>query len=133
MPGISPKLPLSLDPVDGYRLNKNLKQVIQQNLKMLVLTAPGERIMIPEFGVGLRNYLFRNATNHTFMEIENRIMQQASYYMPGININKVEFRTERRDEASMVIEGTSPTNYLQIRIIYDVPSLFISNALTINL
>ena len=89
--------------------------------------------MIPEFGVGLRNYLFRNATNHTFMEIENRIMQQASYYMPGININKVEFRTERRDEASMVIEGTSPTNYLQIRIIYDVPSLFISNALTINL
>jgi len=66
MAGISVKLPLSRDPESGYKLNKTLKQVARQNLKMLVLTAPGERIMIPEFGVGLRNYLFENITTEVF-------------------------------------------------------------------
>ena len=62
--GISPKLPLTIDSRDGkYALNKTVRQAIAQNLKNLVLTAPGERIMNSDFGVGIRNYLFRdNAT-----------------------------------------------------------------------
>ena len=56
--GLSPKLPLTKDPQDGYALNKEYVELVQQNLKMILLTAPGERIMEPEFGVGLRNYLF---------------------------------------------------------------------------
>ena len=52
--GISPQLPLVYSHTDGpYQLNKTLKDVVRQNLKMLILTAPGERIMVPEFGVGL--------------------------------------------------------------------------------
>ena len=71
MAGISIKLPLSLDPDDGYKLNKTLKEVARQNLKMLVLTAPGERIMIPEFGVGIRNYLFENMSSDVFSMIRS--------------------------------------------------------------
>jgi hypothetical protein len=57
--GLSVALPLRIDARDGaYGLNKNLLQVAEQNLKMVILTAPGERIMFPEFGVGVRNYLF---------------------------------------------------------------------------
>jgi phage baseplate assembly protein W len=67
--GISPKVPLIYDPTDGpYQLNKNLKQTINQNLKMLVLTSPGERIMIPEFGVGLRRFLFEQVGEETFSQ-----------------------------------------------------------------
>mgnify|MGYP000439218146 FL=1 len=62
MAGLSPKLPLTKDPQDGYALNKEYVELVQQNLKMILLTAPGERIMEPEFGVGLRNYLFQNNT-----------------------------------------------------------------------
>ena len=58
MKGYSPKLPLSLDPQDGFRLTRTLKEVTSQNLKMLVLTSPGERIMEPAFGVGMYNFLF---------------------------------------------------------------------------
>ena len=77
MSGISPKLPLSRDFEDGYSLNKTLKDVARQNLKMLILTAPGERIMIPDFGVGLRNYLFENATEEGLYDLKNRIIEQA--------------------------------------------------------
>ena len=57
--GYSPKLPLQYDSIDGYyKLNKTLHEVMKQNIKMVVLTSPGERMMQPDFGVGLRNYLF---------------------------------------------------------------------------
>ena len=31
---------------------------IEQNLKLLLLTAPGERVMPPEFGCGIRSMVF---------------------------------------------------------------------------
>ena len=61
MAGFAPKLPLARDTGDGFALIKNFENMIKQNLKMLVLTSPGERIMIPDFGVGLRRYLFELA------------------------------------------------------------------------
>ena len=64
MQGYSPKLPLAYDSTqDGnYALNKTLIDTIRQNLKMLLLTNPGERIMMPNFGVGIRTYLFSEDT-----------------------------------------------------------------------
>ena len=52
--GISVKLPLSYDSEDGpYRLTKNLKENVQQNFKNLMLTNPGDRVMLPNFGAGI--------------------------------------------------------------------------------
>ena len=57
--GIAPKIPLKVDQVDGpYGLIKDYVELVKQNFKMLLLTNPGERIMNPDFGVGLRRYLF---------------------------------------------------------------------------
>ena len=77
MSGKSPKLPLSKDYQDGYTLNKTFRDVARQNLKMMVLTSPGERIMIPDFGVGIRQYLFENATDEAFLTLRGRIFEQA--------------------------------------------------------
>ena len=49
--GISPKLPLAVSAPDGYRLTKTPAEAVKQNFKNLILTSPGERVMIPEFGV----------------------------------------------------------------------------------
>ena len=55
--GLSVKLPLQVNTVDGaYALNKNLEEMAEQNLKMVILTNPGERVMIPEFGAGIRQF-----------------------------------------------------------------------------
>ena len=89
--GLSPKLPLSKDPVDGYKLNKTYQEMIVQNLKMLILTAPGERIMEPSFGVGLRNYLFLNDTPKIRADISSKIGEQVQKYMPFVEIIDVDF------------------------------------------
>ena len=134
MAGISPKLPLSFDTVDGFKLNKTFKQVVKQNLKMLVLTSPGERIMIPNFGVGIRRYLFENANNDTFDAIESKIREQVRIYMPFVNIDSVKFVSESNtDPSTRVLEGTSPSNFLHIMIEYRVTSAYISDSLAIKI
>ena len=126
MSGFSPSLPLTLDPGSpGYYLNKNMLEVVKQNFKNLLLTAPGERMMNPDFGVGLRNFLFlpREAA---ISAIRQRVEGQVSRYMPFIRINKLQFN-----------HGLDPAiatdmNVLTILIEYDVPSLNITTSLTLQ-
>ena len=133
MPGLSPKLPLQIDQIDGYALTKNFKQVAQQNLKMLILTNPGERIMIPEFGVGIKTYLFENATQITFDTIEEKIRQQVRIYLPYITIDAINFLSEKNDFSESPIEPSSLSNYVHLQIKYRIPSLFISDTLSLEI
>ena len=96
--GISPRLPLVYNSTDGpYQLNKVLTDAMRQNLKMLILTAPGERIMIPEFGVGLHRYLFEQMTSSTFSTVSQKINEQVERYIPAINLEEVMFVTSDED------------------------------------
>tara|TARA_Y100000310_G_scaffold55040_1_gene50468 strand:+ start:77 stop:460 length:384 start_codon:yes stop_codon:yes gene_type:complete len=125
MKGYSPKLPLVLDPIDGpYRLNRTLKEVIAQNLKMLVLTSPGERVMEPNFGVGLYNFLFELNTIHTRTSIKEKIRQQVKRYMPFITKIKIEFG----EPEGMEIDR----NFLTVVISYAIPSLSDTDVLRIE-
>jgi hypothetical protein len=40
----------------------DLTSVVDQNIKMTLLTSPGERVFDSNFGVGLKRYLFENDT-----------------------------------------------------------------------
>tara|TARA_A200000113_G_scaffold224516_1_gene242597 strand:- start:1321 stop:1701 length:381 start_codon:yes stop_codon:yes gene_type:complete len=101
--GLSPKLPLSKNPVDGYSLNKTYKEMIIQNLKMLVLTAPGERIMEPSFGVGLRNYLFLNDDPKIRADISSKIDEQVKKYMPFVEVLGIDFNQIENQENSLFV------------------------------
>jgi phage baseplate assembly protein W len=92
--GIAVSLPLVTDDVYGpYRLNTTFEQIAKQNLRMLVLTAPGERMFDPIFGVGLRNYMFEMNGPDTYGKITTAIKQQALRYLPYITIDQIRFAT----------------------------------------
>tara|TARA_Y100000310_G_scaffold255750_1_gene263321 strand:+ start:8578 stop:9000 length:423 start_codon:yes stop_codon:yes gene_type:complete len=95
MAGLSPKLPLRRDEQDGYALNKSLRDMVQQNLKMLILTSPGERIMDPDFGVGLRRYLFEQNHKSTYSLIDSNVRAQVTKYFPAIRIINIDFKKPR--------------------------------------
>ena len=133
MPGISPKLPLYIDMIDGYALNKSFKEVARQNLKMVILTNPGERIMLPNFGVGIKTYLFENATQDTFDELEAKIRQQARLYVPYVQIRSVEFLSERNDFNTSIINPSSLSNFVYLNITYNIPLMFTSDTMTLEI
>ena len=83
--GISPKLPLN----ENFELNKTIDEAMHQNVKMVLLTSPGERVGIPDFGVGLRRFLFEQLTDFTLGKIEERIRSQILTYVPGVIVNRV--------------------------------------------
>jgi len=91
MAGLSPKLPMSPDKQHGYSLNKTYYELVQQNLKHLILTNPGERIMDPLFGVGLYTFLFEQNSPSTWGNISAKINEQVSKYMPYIKIIDIDF------------------------------------------
>ena len=103
--GISPRVPLTYSQTDGpYQLNKTLKQTIQQNLKMLILTSPGERVMVPDFGVGLHNFLFMNMGNDSLSVVAQRIKEQVEFYISVINLEEIRFFTNDDDPTLQINE-----------------------------
>lgn len=127
--GLSPKLPLLKDPEDGYALNKTYLEMVKQNFKMLVLTSPGERIMYPTFGVGLRNFLFESADQRTYDLIKERILQQTQKYMPFIEIKDIII--------SDVASGQGPTSFqltnsINVKIDFFIKPLELAGSLEIK-
>jgi phage baseplate assembly protein W len=115
MKGYSPKLPLHVAPEGGYGLTKTFKELSAQNLKMLILTSPGERVMDPSFGVGIYNYLFELNTQHTKSQVVGRINQQVRKYLPFIAIQSIDFD----EDGGMTVDS----NFLSVLIEYAIPSL----------
>ena len=126
--GLAPALPLTTDEEDGhFTLLKSILQTTEQNLKMLILTCPGERIMDINFGVGIRNYLFEQHTVQTTGKIRAKILEQVSRYMPQVVITDIVF-----DNGQSMNQGTIINdNLLSIRIEYSIPSLVTGAILTL--
>ena len=87
---LSVELPLSRNSLEGFTLIKDFRLLTRQNLKMLLLTVPGERIMEPDFGVGLRRYLFAAKSPSTKIEIETRIREQVRRYLSIVSLQSID-------------------------------------------
>ena len=94
MAGLSPKLPVTRDLEDGFALTQTYSEMIQQNLKNLVLTAPGERMMDPAFGVGIREYLFEQVSGQVFDSIREKVRRQVRKYLPFVEIEEILFSSQ---------------------------------------
>ena len=126
--GLAPALPLTITSDDGhYKLLKSILETTEQNLKMIVLTCPGERIMDVNFGVGIRNYLFEQYAPATLGKIKAKILEQVNRYMPQVVIEDIIF------DNGQTINNGSPISdsLLSIRIQYAIPSLVTGAILTL--
>tara|TARA_R100000008_G_scaffold86329_1_gene78942 strand:+ start:1022 stop:1417 length:396 start_codon:yes stop_codon:yes gene_type:complete len=124
--GIAPELPLQRDTRFGnYSLLTSYREVVKQNFKNLILTSPGERVMNPDFGVGMRQFLFE-PREHVVPQIRQRIENQVSKYMPFVEIRRVSFDTNRLTPD--VLDSIS----LSVTIEYAVPSLELLTELVLS-
>tara|TARA_R100000008_G_C3576069_1_gene165359 strand:+ start:530 stop:928 length:399 start_codon:yes stop_codon:yes gene_type:complete len=121
MSGIGPELPLHRDGKNGtYSLITSYKSEVQQNFKNLLLTSPGEKMMNPDFGVGLRRFLF-DPREQAIPQIRQRIESQISKYLPYIRVKEIDFNSGNQESSDR-----DETHTLSIKIIYDVPSMGIN-------
>ena len=102
-------------------MNSSIVSEIKQNFKMLILTLPGERVMIPEYGVGMKRYLFNRFGEDVYLQIKSKIVEQTALYMPVITVGNVVF-------SETDIDG----NILGIRIEYSIPTLGVNASLQVT-
>ena len=115
MAGYSARLPLIIDPREGYAALTTIKDVALQNLKMVLYTEPGERVWDIEFGVGIKKYLFEQSTQVTFSNLEKRITQQVSKYLPYINI--ISLNINAINENNEIVESSG---FVKVDIFFSI-------------
>ncbi|MAG77126.1 MAG: hypothetical protein CL811_10240 [Colwelliaceae bacterium] len=120
--GISLKLPIQYTKEDGpYALTKTLPETVKQNLKNLVLTVKGERIMDPDFGVGLHQLLFENYDGSLEDIVQGEISKQVQQHMPFITIEEVNF-----------LNIDQEPNKLYVSINYSIDALSLEDVLELG-
>jgi len=123
--GLAPKLPLYLDANGGFSLHTNFRDLIRQNFKNLLLTSPGERIMMPDFGVGLMSFIFEQETSVLKSRLDSKIREQVKKYIPAISIITTNIISNRENPE------LSP-NSLYVGIKYAITPLGINDLLEIT-
>ena len=122
MPDYTIKWPIEFSGENsGYTTvnETNLKEVAIFNLKNILLTVPGERIMFPNFGVGAKRYLFEQSAAPNLVELESKILNQVSIWASYIKIENIDISFLQ--------------NQMSIRIKFLVPSADISDVLNLDI
>lgn len=84
----------------GYlRGSKNLDEAIKSNVRSLLTTNRGERLMHMDLGCSLQDFLFEKQDNSTKSSIADRIKSQFSKWLPYLTIKElfISFSSERDD------------------------------------
>lgn len=100
------KYPFRVDPVSGQAMQTSYEAHVEQMIRQVLLTAPGERICLPEFGCGLRRLVF--APNSDALAATTQMMVQGAlkkWLGQHIEVKKVEVTpaSEAPDPAQLLI------------------------------
>ena len=123
------KLPLELsEGSEGYFESTLLTlDAAKENIKNLLYTNRGERLMYPKFGSNLRSFLFDQIDEDIEMVIEEDIVSTIEKWLPYVNISDIEVQTE--------FSNVSLTNTIKIKLMVAIksnPNMFDSLELTIE-
>ena len=96
----------------GAIFNLNYLTIDQaySNAKNLLLTEKGERIMQPNFGCSLRSLLFENLTTEIQTLTETNITENFRFWLPYININRLNVTTKPNEHILQIDMVISLTN-----------------------
>ena len=76
-------------PVGGRLQFARYEDDIEQAIQIILLTVRLERPMLPEFGAGIRNYVFEPNSPPTHRSIEETVRQALIDWEPRINLEQV--------------------------------------------
>jgi len=89
-----------LDDTNVFASTETVMEQAKSNLINLLLTAPGERVNLPKFGVGVKKLLFENEINQKLLK--KKILDQSNYYIPNIQVSDVSIARSENQQTLFV-------------------------------
>lgn len=100
---ITPQIPLKKDNSLDFTHIDEYIELVKQNLKNILFTVPGERVMDPDFGVGLRTFIFEQLNEVTMDEIRSRIVSQINRYASYVDIARLEVTEDSENQNRILV------------------------------
>ena len=81
----------------GYLFSQEGISTLKSDLIQLLLTNPTERVMLPNYGTGLRKLLFKPNDEYVRLEAENLIKKAITLWEPRIVVSQIEISNGYND------------------------------------
>ncbi len=107
-----PKWPLKSGNADTFEMYETVEQQIGFYLKNLLLTSPGENISDPNYGVGIRRFIFEQNVDSVRSSIESEVLSQISIHLSYLTVSDVQVLASAADVDN---------NLMTIRVVYGIP------------
>ena len=100
--GIGWKFPLQVNP-DGTIALSKYEQRIEESIYLILSTAKGERVMLPDFGCGIHDLVFAPNNPATIAMVVQTVRKALVAYEPRIDVLNVNAETAPQEPNLLLI------------------------------
>jgi len=103
-----------------FKSNFTTSKALKNNLLNFFLTNQGERPLNPNFGAGLRSYIFEQITDNNLSFLESKIQKDLDLFFPRVNVKNLN------------VQGQEDNNTINVSLTYGVNNTNINDTLNMN-
>jgi phage baseplate assembly protein W len=92
--GVGWKFPVRVDETTGRVRTSAYEEDIQEAIRIIIMTRKGERVMRPEFGCGLQDYIFAGMDYDTATQMRLEVQRALTDWEPRITEVEVQVELE---------------------------------------
>jgi Bacteriophage baseplate protein W len=89
---------------DGTVATAAYEEDIRQAIRIIIFTNRGERVMRPDFGAGLNEFIFENVSSTTMALVETRVRQALITWEPRIDVLEVTVFSDPSERNKLLID-----------------------------
>jgi hypothetical protein len=95
--------PLRVDPNGGIALVSDERE-IEEAIRVVLATSPGERPMRPDFGCAIHEHVFDVVTPTMVNQLEAKVRESLELWEPRVTVDAVECMPDAHDHALVYID-----------------------------
>jgi phage baseplate assembly protein W len=89
---------------DGTVAEAAYEEDIRQAIRIILFTNRGERLMRPDFGAGLKDFVFEPVNTTTMALVETRVRESLIAWEARIDVQEVTVTTDRVERFKLLID-----------------------------
>jgi phage baseplate assembly protein W len=102
--GLEILVPFQIDPtIGGVQTLQDYSAIIAQHIATALMTSAFERVMLPAYGIGLRNSVFKNFANGVPSPLQSDITKGLAALVPEASINSVQVQPDPTNANVLVV------------------------------
>jgi len=93
----APTFPLSFDDTNGFQNVQDINELAKFHLRNLLMTSKGEKISDPNYGVGIRKFLFSLDSMDVEEDVRSEIESQVENYLTYLTIISINVSVDEQE------------------------------------